>query len=126
MRHIVFAAILGLGALLGLSAGVHAAQPYNAGAFQQAQKAGKTVLLHVTAPWCSTCRAQHPVIASIKKAKPKLVVYTIDYDSSKDLLRQLRVQSQSTLIVFKGANETGRIVGDSQRDSIASLLDKAL
>ena len=126
MRHIVFAAILGLGALLGLSAGVHAAQPYNAGAFQQAQKAGKTVLLHVTAPWCSTCRAQHPVIASIEKAKPKLVVYTIDYDSSKDLLRQLRVQSQSTLIVFKGAQEVGRSTGDTKPDGIESLVAKGL
>lgn len=126
MRHIVFAAILGLGALLGLSAGVHAAQPYNAGAFQQAQKAGKTVLLHVTAPWCSTCRAQHPVIASIEKAKPKLVVYTIDYDNSKDLLRQLRVQSQSTLIVFKGAQEVGRSTGDTKPDGIESLVAKGL
>jgi thioredoxin 1 len=33
---------------------------------------------------------------------------------------------QSTLIAFKGANEEGRSVGDTKRDSIAALLNKVL
>ncbi len=124
MRNAVFAVILGFTALLGLSAGVNAAQSYNPAAFQDAQKAGKTVLLHVTAPWCPTCRAQHPVIAGIEKARPGLVVYNIDFDSSKDVLRQFRVQSQSTLIVFKGAQEVGRSTGDTSADKIGALVAK--
>ncbi len=126
MRNTILGAILGFAALLGMSIGAHAAQPFNAGVFQDAQKAGKTVLLHVTAPWCSTCKAQHPIIANVEKARPNLVVYNIDFDTSKDTLRQLRVQSQSTLIVFKGASEVGRSVGDTKKESIAALVAKAL
>jgi hypothetical protein len=32
----------------------------------------------------------------------------------------------STLIVFNGEREKGRSVGDTDKDSIAALLDKAL
>lgn len=124
MRKAVFAVILGFTALLGLSIGANGAQSYDAGAFQDAQKAGKAVLLHVTAPWCSTCKAQHPVIAKIEKARPGLVVYNIDFDTSKDVLRQLRVQSQSTLIVFKGAQEVGRSTGETRADKIGALVAK--
>jgi thioredoxin 1 len=33
---------------------------------------------------------------------------------------------QSTLIAFKGQGETGRSVGDTDRSSIAALLNKTL
>ena len=120
----VFAVILGFTALLGLSFGANAAQPYNAGAFQEAQKTGKAILLHVTAPWCPTCKAQHPIIANIEKARPGLVVYNIDFDTSKDALREFRVQSQSTLIVFKGNREVGRSTGDTKPGGIEALVAK--
>jgi thioredoxin 1 len=124
MRSAVFATILGFVTLIGLSLSAHAAQSYNTAAFQDAQKAGKTVLLHVTAPWCPTCKAQHPIIANVEKARPNLVVYNIDFDTSKEVLRQFRVQSQSTLIVFKGTREVGRSIGDTTPSGIEALVAK--
>ena len=53
-------------------------------------------------------------------------VYEVDFDSSKDVLKQFRVQSQSTLIVFKGANEVGRSTGDTNPASIKALVSKGL
>ena len=126
MRKLLFAVAFGVAAMLGLSSGLHAAQPYSAAAFDDAQKAGKTVLLHVTAPWCPTCRAQHPIIAGIEKSKPNLVVFNVDYDTSKDLLKQLRVSSQSTLIVFKGSKEMARSSGDTKSAGIEALVAKGL
>src|SRR5687768_12717064 len=79
MRNTLFATLLAFAALLALSANAHAGQPYTAAAFQEAQKAGKTILLHVTAPWCSVCKAQHPILANIQKARPSLVAYDIDF-----------------------------------------------
>lgn len=124
MRNIVLAAILAFSTLLALPGGGNAAQPYSAGAFQDAQKAGKTILLHVTAPWCPTCKAQHPIVARIEKERPGLVVYDIDFDTSKDTLRQLRAQSQSTLIVFKGTKEVARSIGDTNPNRIGALVAK--
>ena len=43
----------------------------------------------------------------------------------KPVVKQFGAQMQSTLIVFKGAAEQGRSVGDTKEASIAALLDKS-
>jgi thiol-disulfide isomerase/thioredoxin len=102
--------------------------PYSAEAFAAAQKAGKPILVEITAPWCPTCHAQKPILSSIE-AEPAfkdLVVLDIDFDSQKDLVRNFGARMQSTLIVFKGATETGRSTGETNADNIKALLNKAL
>lgn len=107
-----------------------AAEPtsFTSTAFEAAQKAGKPILVDVTAPWCPTCRAQTPIVKELS-AEPKfknVQVFTVDFDSQKDALQGLKVQRQSTLIVFKGASEVGRSVGDTDKASIEALLAKSL
>jgi len=115
------------GVLAGLIAvAAQAAQPFEAASFQAAQAANKPIVLHVTAPWCPTCKAQSPTVQSLEKEKPDLVVYEIDFDSKKELLRQFGVRTQSTLIVFKGAGEVGRSAGDTDPAKIRALVGKAL
>ena len=103
-------------------------KPFDHKAFDAAQAAGKPILIEVTAPWCPVCKAQAPILSRLK-AEPKhkeLVSFEIDFDSQKDLLRKFNVRTQSTLIVFKGKQETGRSTGDTNADSIASLLGKSI
>lgn len=119
-------AMCGLAAIVGLSHGALAAEPFEAAAFKQAQAAGKTVLIDITAPWCPTCRKQRPIVEAIEKEKPHLVVYEVDFDSAKDVLKQFGVQYQSTLIVFKGVHEVGRSTGSTEPASIRALVAKAL
>ena len=103
-------------------------KPFDAAAFAEAQKEGKPILIDVFAVWCPVCRAQNPILVQLtRESKYKdLVVFKVDFDTQKDALRALNAQSQSTLIVFKGGTEQGRSVGDTDQDSIAALLDKAL
>ena len=110
--------------MLTLSLAAHAAQPFDAKAFKDAQMAGKHILVDVTAPWCPTCKAQRPVIQGLEKSNPKLVVLEVDFDSSKDLLKQMNVQMQSTLIVYKGEKEVGRSTGVSDPAAITDLVKK--
>lgn len=96
--------------------------------FEAAQAAGKPILLHVTAPWCETCRAQKEVIEELE-GDPKFRVYsiyTIDFDTEKDVMRSFGATSRSTLIVFKGKDEMGRLVGDTSEKSIRALMEKGL
>jgi thiol-disulfide isomerase/thioredoxin len=102
-----------------------AAQPFDAKAFQDAQAASKPIVLHVTAPWCPTCRQQHPVVQALEKERPNLVVYEIDFDSKKELLKRFGVRTQSTLIVFKGGTETARAAGVTDPAQIRDLVGKA-
>lgn len=103
-------------------------KPFDAAAFAEAQKAGKPILIDVFAVWCPVCRAQNPILVQLTR-EPKfkdLVAFKLDFDTQKDALRAFNAQSQSTLIVFKGETEQARSVGDTDKDKIAALLDKAL
>ncbi len=126
MPSFLLKAIFGLAAIATFSYGASAAQPFDPTAFQQAQAAGKTVLIDVTAPWCPTCRQQRPIIQAIEKENPGLVVYEVDFDTAKDVLKRFHVQHQSTLIVFKGAKEVGRSTGDTDTAGLRALVAKGL
>lgn len=112
--------------LLNLPLSAEAGQAYDAKAFAAAQDAGKSILVDVTAPWCPTCAKQKPIIQGLETAQPKLVVFDVDFDSAKDALKQFRVTSQSTLIMFKGKTEMGRSTGETDPAVITSLVGKGL
>ncbi|KQO65919.1 thioredoxin [Methylobacterium sp. Leaf469] len=125
-------ALLGLAAFLPLAVLAMPAQadpmPFEAGAFAAAQKAGRPILVEVSAPWCPICKTQKPILAKLAQ-DPRfkdLVIFDVDFDSRKDVLRRFDARMQSTLIVFKGETETGRSVGETQPEWIEGLVEKAL
>ena len=118
-------ALLMTAALLAWPSIAWAGQPFDAKAFQSAQAAEKAILVDVTASWCPICRRQRPIVEQIEKEKPDLVVYEVDFDTAKDVLKQFRVQSQSTLIVFHGAKEVARSTGETDPALIRATIAKA-
>jgi thioredoxin 1 len=104
------------------------AVPYSAEAFKAAQTLGSAILVEIHADWCPTCKAQGPILDKLT-ADPKfkdLKIFRVDFDAMKPVVKLFGAQMQSTLIVFKGATEQGRSVGDTKEASIAALLDKSL
>jgi thioredoxin 1 len=100
---------------------------YSEAGFKATQAAGKPSVVHVTAPWCPTCKAQDQAIEKLS-GKPEfagVTIYKVDFDSQKDVLRTLKATSQSTLIAFSGAKETGRVVGDTSATAVASVFTAA-
>jgi len=102
--------------------------PYTPEAFAAAQKAGKPILVEVSAPWCPICKIQKPILAELRQQSRfrDLVVFEVDFDSQKDVLRRFDARMQSTLIAFKGETETGRSVGETQPEWIEGLVEKTL
>jgi len=118
-------ALLIAAALLAWSPVAWAGQPFDAKAFQSAQAAEKAILVDVTASWCPTCRQQRPIVEQIEKEKPDLVVYEVDFDTAKDVLKRFKVQYQSTLIVFHGTKEIARSTAETDPALIRAMIAKA-
>lgn len=115
-----------IGAAVTLPSLAWAGEPFDAKTFQSAQAANKPILLDVTASWCPTCKQQRQIVQGLEKQHPDLVVYEIDFDTAKDVLKRFRVQYQSTLIVFRGQKELARSTGETAPVPIWTMVEKAL
>ena len=105
-----------------------AGKPYSQTEFDKLNKEGKPIVIHVHAKWCSTCATQDPILNSLMKVNEfkNLTFFNVDYDTSKDFLKTLRVSRQSAIIVFKKGKEQGRSLGDTKESSIKELLKKGI
>ena len=127
--RIIGVATLAFGLYAGLGSAVRAATEvaFTQQAFDATQHEGKPILVHITTPWCPYCAKQRPILDGLENtpAFKDLVVFNVDFDTQKDVVRALGAQKQSTLIVFHGDAERGRSTGDTDAGSIRTLLDKA-
>ena len=99
-------------------------QPYAAETLAAKQKAGEAVALHFHADWCPTCRAQEKVFNVWKgDAAVPGTLLVVNFDKERELKRQLGVRSQSTVIVYKGGKETGRLAGDTDPKALRAVLE---
>lgn len=99
--------------------------PFTQAAFKAAQQQDKRILIHIEASWCPTCKAQRPIIRKLA-AEPKnqnVVIFSVNFDRQKNIVRAFHATMQSTLIAFRGSKETMRSVGDTASDSIAMLME---
>ena len=129
-RRLLLNCLAGAAATTVASRRAHAfvPKPFDQAAFDAALAAKKPIVLHVTAPWCPTCKAQKPILSKLS-TEPRfkdVVAFEIDFDTQKDLLRTLNVRSQSTIIAYRAGKEVGRSTGDTTADGIGKLLNSTV
>ena len=125
-RSLVLLAALSLG--FAAPALAQAPEPFRQEAFAAALAAGKPILVHVTAGWCPTCRAQKAVLAKLEN-DPRfkdLLVFDVAFDSQKPIVGAFKARTQSTLVVFRGGVEIARAVGQTDPSAIDALLSEAI
>lgn len=97
---------------------------FDPAAFKADQAAGKHIVVDVWASWCPVCKAQHAALDKLNADKKfaDVVMYKVDFDAQKDVVRQFGATSQSTLIAFHGSKETARMAGKSGEGDMSALL----
>jgi thioredoxin 1 len=67
-------------------------------------------------------------VAELSRKAPYsgIAQFRVDYDRQKDLMKRFGVRDRSTLIMFKGAKEVGRLYSETDPKVIRALLDKGL
>ena len=105
-----------------------AGQPITSAELADIEKQGKSAVISTHAEWCSTCKAQDKVLAGFMKDPEykNVIFYQVDYDNQKDLLKTLKVRTQSTIIVYKNGKEVARATGDTKEAALSKLTRQAI
>lgn len=81
------------------------------------------VLVDFWAEWCGPCRAIAPSIEQIaQEYAGKVKVFKVDVDREGDLAMKFNVMSIPTLLVFKGGQKVGQMIGGAPKQKIIELL----
>lgn len=123
-RSVILAAALTLWAAVASAA---EPKPFTQQDFDKLAHDGKPVVVDVSATWCPTCKAQKPIVENLSKqpAYKDVAILAVDFDADKAVLKQFKVNMQSTLIAFKGGKEIARSVGDTTPAGIENIFKKA-
>jgi thioredoxin 1 len=90
---------------------------------EQVLRSELPVLVDFWAPWCAPCHTVAPVLEQIAAEQAgKLRVAKLDVDDSPRTAQQMGVLSIPTLILFRGGQEHGRVIGAQGKDSIVRML----
>ena len=96
--------------------------------FLLAQTEDRSIAVVVHAEWCSTCRAQEPALNQVRKLPEyrEFEYFRVDFDTQKDVMASLGIPVRSTILIFKGKDEVGRLVAESSYDAIKDLFSFGL
>ena len=85
------------------------------------------VLVDFWAEWCAPCRMLAPTVEAVaEKYAGRARVVKLNVDFNPTVSQRYGIKGIPTLILFKGGKEEERIVGATNRENIARIIDKYL
>lgn len=88
---------------------------------------GEPVLVDLWAEWCGPCHKVSPIVDEIATDRAdSLNVFKLNVDDDPEVAMRYGVNSIPTLLVIKGGEEVGRVVGALPKPRIEAQLDEAL
>ncbi|MBD3872718.1 MAG: thioredoxin [Acidobacteria bacterium] len=89
--------------------------------------AGKPALVDFWAVWCGPCRVIGPIVEEIaEEYGDRVVVGKLDVDSNRETAVKYGIQAIPTLLLVNNGEISDRIVGVTDKGSLAAKLDELL
>jgi thioredoxin 1 len=90
--------------------------------FEQIIKSHDFIIVDLFAQWCGPCKSLNPILTTIAKDNPDVVVLKVDIEQFDDIRTEYRIKSIPTLLFFKNGNHVGQEVGYLTQETIQSLI----
>ena len=95
---------------------------YSDAIFKAAKDANKHIVIDIWKPGCPTCKAQNVVLQEARSLFPNAVFLRVNFLEEKETVKMFGVNRQSVIVVFRGNNENGRVIGETNREKLIELV----
>ena len=93
--------------------------------FNKAQSDGKTVVVSSWIKYCTSCASQMKSLKDVEKDFNNLVYLNFDV-REKEIAKQLNIQFQTTLVIYKNNKEIYRSLGELSKDKIYKAINSVI
>ena len=93
--------------------------------FDKAQSDGKVVVVSSWIKYCSSCASQMKVLNKAKNDFENIEYFTFEV-TNREIADLLKVQYQTTLLIFKNNKEVYRSIGETSREEIYKALESSI
>ena len=94
--------------------------------FNEAQKAGKTIVINSWNKFCGTCAKQTKILSEAKKDFPNVIFLSYEHSKNKDIAKLLKSEYWATIIIYKNSKEVAKEIGITNKSDIYSLIKKEI
>ena len=94
---------------------------------QDVLKSDKLTLVDFWAEWCGPCKMMNPILDELtKEYEGRVVITKMNVDDNSETPTNFMIRGIPTIIMFKGGEEVGRIVGAQTHGVMKAQIDAKL
>ena len=94
--------------------------------FENAKASGKTVVVNSYEVWCGTCSKQTKILDQAEKEFTDIVFLIYEQIKNEGMDQKLGIKFWTTIVVYKGNDEVARIIGQTDKETIYSAIQKGI